>query len=562
MLEMSQEYLLKDLLMGQESRLAKEEVKEKPDGDPIELDVLIVGAGFSGMYMLYKLRKLGLKVLILESGSDVGGTWYWNRYPGARCDVESMEYSYSFSEELQQEWEWSHRFSTQPEILNYASHVADRFDLRTNIKFDSHVESTTYQEGGRYWIVVTVAGEIYTSRYCVMATGTLSLVNEPKFEGVRDFKGDWHVTGRWPHEAVNFSGKKIGIIGTGSSAVQAIPVIAREAEKLTVFQRTANYSIPANNRLLSSIEVKEFKRNYGSIRETARNNRAGIASMKIGSVGAVDVSESDRNLEYEDRWQDGGTNFLAFFNDIGTNVESNKTAAEFVKGKIREIVNDASTAELLSPTNTIGCKRLCADTEYFETYNRSNVDLIDVNQTPIVRIVEKGVETSARIHEFDMIIYAIGFDAMTGALNAMDIIGRSNVILRDKWNEGPRTYLGLSISEFPNLFTITGPGSPSVLSNMMTSIEQHVDWISKCIQHMEANGFQEIEASLESENRWMEHVADVADGTLRYTCNSWYVGANIPGKKRVFTPYAGGLPQYTDKCNEVANDGYHGFILK
>ena len=548
--------------MSQEGRSAKEEKKRNPNWDPTRLDALIVGAGFSGMYMLYKLRKLGLKALILESASDVGGTWYWNRYPGARCDVESMEYSYSFSEELQQEWEWSHKFSTQPEILNYANHVADRFDLRTDIKFDSHVESAVYEESGQYWVIATVAGEIYTSQYCVMATGTLSLVNEPKFEGVQDFKGDWHVTGRWPHEPVDFTGKKIGVIGTGSSAVQAIPVIAQNAKQLTVFQRTANYSVPANNRPLSSIEVKEFKRNYGSIREMARNNRAGIASMKVGSVGAVDVSESERNLEYEDRWQKGGTNFLASFNDIGTNAESNRTAAEFVKGKIRGIVNDLDTAELLSPTNTIGCKRLCADTEYFETYNRSNVDLIDVNRTPIVRIVEKGIETSDRVYEVDMIIYAIGFDAMTGALNAMNIIGRDNTILRDKWDEGPRTYLGLSVSGFPNLFTITGPGSPSVLSNMMTSIEQHVDWISRCIHHMEVNGLKEIEASIESENHWMEHVADVADGTLRYTCNSWYVGANIPGKKRIFTPYAGGLPQYTEKCDEVANDGYRGFTLK
>ena len=524
------------------------------------LDVVVVGAGFAGMYMLYRLREQGLNVLVLDEASEVGGTWYWNRYPGARCDVESMEYSYSFSDELQQEWEWSDRFSTQPEILEYANHVADRFDLRKNIKFASRVESMTFSDNHN-WVIETVSGEVYRSRYCVMATGTLSSINEPKFDGVDSFGGDWYVTGRWPHKAVDFTGKKVGIIGTGSSAVQAIPVIASQAEKLTVFQRTPNYSIPARNRPLTGEEVYEIKSNYSDVRDRARGNRAGIASMLVVDRGVFDVGDDERNDEFERRWQEGGTNFLAAFNDIGLDSDSNMTAADFVRSKIKDVVKDPKMANLLSPTNAIGCKRLCADTNYYETYNRDNIFLVDVNENPIERIVDKGVKTTNKTYEFDIIIYAIGFDAMTGALLSIDIKGKTNSTLREKWSEGPRTFLGLCTQGFPNMFMITGPGSPSVLSNMMTSIEQHVDWVSDCISYMYSNGRNTIEASLDSENHWTDHVEEVAENTLRYSCNSWYVGANIPGKKRVFIPYAGGLPQYTEACNEVADNGYEGFSI-
>ena len=524
------------------------------------LDVVVVGAGFAGMYMLYRLREQGLNVLVLDEASEVGGTWYWNRYPGARCDVESMEYSYSFSDELQQEWEWSDRFSTQPEILEYANHVADRFDLRKNIKFDSRVESMTFSDN-QTWVIETVSGEVYRSRYCVMATGTLSSINEPKFDGVDAFNGDWYVTGRWPHKTVDFAGKRVGIIGTGSSAVQAIPVIASQAEELTVFQRTPNYSIPARNRPLTGEEVDEIKSNYSDVRDRARGNRAGIASMIVGNRGVFDVSDDERNEEFERRWEEGGTNFLAAFNDIGLDSDSNMTVADFVRSKIKDVVKDPKMANLLSPTNTIGCKRLCADTNYYETYNRNNVFLVDVNENPIERIVEKGVRTTNKTYEFDIIIYAIGFDAMTGALLSIDIKGKSDSTLRQKWSEGPRTFLGLCTQGFPNMFMITGPGSPSVLSNMMTSIEQHVDWVSDCVSYMYSNGRNTIEASLDAENRWMDHVEEVADDTLRYSCNSWYVGANIPGKKRIFLPYAGGVPQYAKTCNEVAANGYEGFSV-
>ena len=525
------------------------------------LDVLIVGAGFAGMYMLYKFREQGLSVQVLDEASGVGGTWYWNRYPGARCDVESMEYSYSFSDDLQQEWNWSHRFSTQPEILKYANHVADRFSLREWIEFESRVESMVYSDQDNLWETVTDSGAVYKSRYCVMATGTLSSVNKPQFKGIAVFKGESYVTGRWPHESVDFSGKKVAIIGTGSSAVQAIPVIAAEAKTLTVFQRTANYSIPAQNRPLSSEEIEEVKAEYPEIRAKARSNRAGIASMEIGSHSALDVGDIDRNAEFNRRWQEGGTNFLAAYNDIGINANSNKKAADFVISKIHEAVKDPEVADLLSPSNTIGCKRLCADTDYYETYNRENVSLVDVNKTPIERIVEEGVKTSDKVYEFDIIIFAIGFDAMTGALMAIDIKGRDGYSLKEKWTNGPRTFLGLCSERFPNMFMITGPGSPSVLSNMMTSIEQHVEWISECVAYMYSNGYSAIEPIIDSENKWMDHVEEIAAETLRYSCNSWYVGANIPGKKRVFLPYAGGLPQYTDKCNEVVAGEYEGFSI-
>ena len=541
--------------------IPESEVSRGDSRKAVELDALIVGAGFAGMYMLYRLRALGLKVLAVDEASGVGGTWYWNRYPGARCDVESMEYSYSFSEELQQEWEWSDRYSVQPEILEYANHVADKFNLRSLIRFNSRIKSAHYDESCRRWDITTAKGVIYKARYCVMATGTLSSVNAPNFDGLESFQGDWYVTGRWPHSNVDFAGKTVGIIGTGSSAVQAIPVIARQAKHLTVFQRTPNYSIPASNRPLDSQEILKFKQEYSSIRETARQNRAGIASMVIGDKGVLEVTDKERNMELEKRWDEGGTNFLAAYNDIGINEVSNEIVAEFVRSKIRETVKDAKTAELLAPKNTIGCKRLCADTDYYETYNRPNVTLLDVNEAPIVRIVERGVETSDTVHDFDVIIYAIGFDAMTGALLSIDISGRAGVSLKDKWSEGPRTYLGLTIEGFPNMFTITGPGSPSVLSNMMTSIEQHVDWISQCIDYMENSGKNEIEAHPESEDDWMDHVEEVASETLRYSCNSWYVGANIPGKRRIFMPYSGGFDRYTDKCKEVAARGYEGFQL-
>ena len=523
-------------------------------------DAIIVGAGFGGMYMLHSLNKLGLKTLILEEGKGVGGTWYWNRYPGARCDVQSIEYSYSFSDELQQEWEWSHKYSTQPEILEYANHVADRFNLREHIRFNERVLSAEYVENSKIWKLETNSGNIYQSRYCVMATGSLSSINKPKFPGIDSYTGDWYITGKWPHEKIDLSGKTVGIIGTGSSAVQSIPILAENSKHLTVFQRTANYSIPANNKPLDPEEIRYVKDNYFSIREKQRQGKAGVAFNNMGTKSALEVSKEERLNEYQKRWDMGYSGFISAYTDIGINEDANETAAEFVRSKIREIVKDPVKAEILSPKNAIGCKRLCADTNYFETYNKENVSLIDVNETPIVSLVPEGVKTTEKIFNFDVVVFAIGFDAMTGALLSINIKGKNGKQLTDKWSDGPRSYLGLCIEGFPNMFTITGPGSPSVLGNMMVAIEQHVEWITKCIKDMESDGKTEIEAQEDAENEWMDHIEEVATHTLRYSCNSWYVGANVPGKKRVFMPYIGGYDVYREKCNEIALEEYSGFL--
>ena len=530
--------------------------------DADNFDAVIVGAGFAGMYMLHNLVNLGVKVLAIEEASEVGGTWYWNRYPGARCDVESIEYSYSFSEEIQQGWEWTDRYSKQPEILAYANHVADKLSLRPFIKFDTRVVAAKYNESSRVWSITTDEGRIYFARYFIMATGTLSSINQPRFEGLNSYKGNWYITGRWPRTEVDFSGKRVGIIGTGSSAVQAIPVIAKQAKHLTVFQRTPNYSIPAENKPLDPHEVANIKANYSQIRAKAKENRAGIAMMEVGTKRALETSQEEREKEYARRWRAGGTGFTAAYTDIMEKEAANETAAEFVRDQIRRSVHNSVTAEMLSPKNAIGCKRLCADTDYYITYNRDNVTLIDVNKTPIKRLVSTGLKTSERIFHLDAIIFAMGFDAMTGAILAVDIRGKSGELLKDKWIHGPQTYLGLSCNGFPNMFTITGPGSPSVLSNMMTSIEQHVEWITECIKFMTSSGKTEIEANLMAQDEWMDHVEEVANKTLRYSCNSWYVGANIPGKKRVFLPYAGGLPAYSEKCLQVASAHYQGFSVR
>ena len=538
-----------------------------------KVDVLVVGAGFAGMYILKMLKDAGYNVLVVEEADGVGGTWYWNRYPGARCDVPSLEYSYGFSDELQQEWEWSSKYSTQPEILEYANHVADRFDLKRYIRFGRRVMAATYLEETKSWYVVTSSGNQFESKYCIMATGSISAINKPKFAGLDSFKGDWYLTGRWPHENVDLSGKSVGIVGTGSSGVQTIPMLAQKAKHLTVFQRTANYSIPARNRPLDPEEVKEIKNNYGTVRERQRDTRAGIMvrvendfdnyiTVNPGMKSALEVSEEERTKEYQERWEKGFHGFLAGYTDIGLNEDANETAAEFVRSKIKETVKDPVTAEILSPKNAIGCKRLCADTNYFETYNRDNVSLIDLNETPIETLVPEGIKTSDKVFELDVVVFATGFDALTGALTSIDISGRQGRKLADKWSDGPRSFLGLAVEGFPNLFTITGPGSPAVLGNVLMAIEQHVEWVFQCIDDMESSGKTEIEADMVSEDEWMDHVEDLASETLRYSCNSWYVGANVPGKKRVFMPYTGGYDVYRKRCKDIADHGYTGFTLR
>jgi cyclohexanone monooxygenase len=527
------------------------------------IDAVVVGAGFAGMYMLYSLREQGLSVQCFERGDDVGGTWYWNRYPGARCDVESMEYSYQFDEALQQEWEWTERYAPQPEILNYANHVADRFKLRSDIQFDTSVESAEFDEATCRWLVTTSQGETYSAQWCVMATGCLSSTNLPDFVGLEDFAGDWFHTGLWPKEGVDFSGKRVAVVGTGSSAIQAIPVIADQAETLTVFQRTANFSIPAHNGPLSPKFVEQIKSGYGEFRKINNETHNGFGGRWARYEDSiVDASEQQRQTRFNEKWALGGFHFLNSISNIGANSESNKFAADYVKDKIRSIVNDQATADLLCPDQVIGCKRLCVDSGYFETFNRDSVTLVNVKDDPIERITTKGLVTGGKEYEFDIIVFATGFDAMTGSLLSIDIKGRNGQPLQEKWAAGPRTYLGLQTHGFPNLFTISGPGSPSVLTNMVVSIEQHVNWISRCISHMRMNQMNYVEAELNAEDEWVEHNNSLSELTLFPACNSWYLGANVPGKPRVFMPYVGGLHAYTIKCDEVVNNGYKGFLME
>jgi cyclohexanone monooxygenase len=525
-----------------------------------EVDVAIVGAGFAGMYMLHRLRAMGLRAYVCEAGGDVGGTWYWNRYPGARCDIESMQYSYQFSDALQQEWEWSERYAAQPEILRYARHVADRFDLRRDIRFDTRVEAATFDQNSGTWSLATSSGDRIEAPFCVMATGCLSAPNLPAFEGRDSFEGPTYLTGQWPHEEVDFSGKRVAVIGTGSSAIQSIPIIARQAAHLYVFQRTASYSIPAHNRPLDAETVRTVKADYAGMRARAWRTHVGV-DFDYRQQSALEATPEERQREYEARWQQGGLGFMGGFGDLLLSHEANATAADFVRAKIRDIVRDPEVAQNLSPKNIIGAKRLCVDTGYYTTFNRPNVTLIDVGDRPIERISAEGVRAHGRTYPVDAIVYATGFDAMTGALLRIDIRGRGGVRLRDRWAYGPRSYLGLQVAGFPNLFTITGPGSPSVLTNMLPSIEQHVNWIAACLDQLRDRALTRIEASTPAEDAWMAHVQEAANATIKGTTGSWYVGANIAGKPRTFMPYIGGVPAYLKKCDEVVAKGYEGFLL-
>ena len=531
------------------------------DPTPTTVDAVIVGAGFGGMYMLHQLRKQGLTCRVFEAGTGVGGTWYWNRYPGARCDVESMQYSYSFADDLQQEWSWSELFAGQPEILQYANHVADRLDLRRDMRFETRVTGATFNETTHRWTVRTDKGDVVTTTYCIMASGCLSTARKPDFPGMDLFRGKTYHTGHWPHEGVDLTGLRVGVIGTGSSAIQTIPVIAEAAQHLTVFQRTPNFSIPSRNGPMPSDYENQWKTTYPEQRAAARMTSSGVL-RDPNDFSALDVSDQERQSILEDRWSRGGTSFMAAFNDLALNQTSNDFAAEFVRNKIRAMVKDPATAELLAPKgHPIGTKRICVDTDYFLTYNRDNVTLVDVSKTPIAAMTEKGLGVGDTEYEFDAIVFATGFDAMTGTLTRIDIKGREGEALADKWEAGPRTYLGLMTAGFPNLFLITGPGSPSVLSNMIVSIEQHVEWVANCIAHLGARQLDCIEADRTAEDNWVLHVNEVAYQTLYPSANSWYMGANIPGKPRVFMPYIGGVGKYRETCAEIATEGYTGFRL-
>lgn len=526
-----------------------------------KIDVVIVGAGFGGMYMLHRLRGLGMSAVVFDVAAGVGGTWYWNRYPGARCDVESMQYSYSFDESIQQDWQWSEIFAGQPEILRYANFVADRLDLRRDMRFETRVTGAEFDEAINRWSVRTDRGDVLSARFCVMATGCLSAARMPDFPGTNSFKGKIYHTGHWPHEGVDFTGLRVGVVGTGSSAIQSIPVIAAQAAQVTVFQRTPNFSIPSRNGPMTEDYARSWKDVYPARRAEARMTRNGILANP-NDQSAIETPEADRLAVYENRWESGGTTFMAAFNDLIFNKASNDTAAEFVRSKIRSMVKDPAKAELLAPTNhPIGTKRICVDTDYYLTFNRPNVDLVDIRNAPIEAVTPDGLRVGGKDYAFDAIVFATGFDAMTGALTRMGIVGRAGEALEDKWAAGPRTYLGLMTAGFPNMFMITGPGSPSVLSNMMVSIEQHVDWIADCLGHLRDRGVDCIEATLTAENAWVDHGIEVAHTTLYPSAASWYMGANIPGKPRVFMPYIGGVGAYRMKCDEIAANGYEGFAL-
>jgi cyclohexanone monooxygenase len=527
-------------------------------------DAIVIGAGFSGLYQLHKLRDdLGMSVRLLEAGSGVGGTWYWNRYPGARCDSESYYYSYSFSKEIEQEWEWTERYPDHFEIRAYLNHVADRLDLRRDIQLDTRVSGATFDDEANRWTVTTDNGESFTAQFLITAVGCLSAANVPQLKGLANFEGESYHTAAWPHEGVDFTGKRVGQIGTGSTGIQAAPAIAAQAGHLTVFQRTANYSIPARNGPLDPAFVREVKANYGAVRDKARAAPNGHP-FDVSTRSALSVSPEERERIFQSAWDRGGLRFRATFEDLLSSKEANETASEFLRRKIRDIVKDPEVAERLTPRDHgFATKRPPIDTDYFDTFNRDNVLLVDLKKEPIVEITERGVRTTEAEYELDILVFATGFDALTGPLIAMDIRGSDGMSLKDAWAEGPRTYLGLQTPGFPNLFTITGPGSPSVLTNMPVAIEQHVDWISDCIRHLREAGLERIEATPEAATKWGEHVNDAANATLLpQASSSWYLGANVPGKPRAFMPYAGGMAHYARICEQVARDGYSGFALR
>lgn len=528
---------------------------------PAAVDVVVVGAGFAGLYALHKFRSRGLAVRVFEAAPDVGGTWYYNRYPGARCDVESLDYSYSFSDELQQEWDWTEKYATQAEILRYMNWVADKLDLRTGITFNTRVTGAVLDEESLRWTITTDTGETVSSRFCVMATGPLSAALTPDIPGRDSFAGEVFHTAHWPHDGVDFTGQRVAVIGTGSSGIQSIPIIAEQAAQLYVFQRTANYSIPAGNVPIAAEELAEAKANYAERRRISM--RSGGGSPYIATTKrTMEVTPAERREAFEKRWQLGGVLFSKTFPDQMIDAAANEEARKFWEEKIRALIDDPAVAELLIPNDhPIGTKRICTDSNYFQTFNRPNVTLVSIRRTPIKSIDATGINTTDAHYDLDAIVFATGFDALTGTLDKIDIVGRGGERLRDDWSEGPRTYLGLGDDGFPNMFFVTGPGSPSVLANMVLAGESHVNWISDCIAHLDEHGYCAIEATPEAVDNWLAECAQRAEGTLFTKANSWYMGANVPGKPRKFMLFIGGFGAYNDICAEVADAGYKGFEL-
>lgn len=525
------------------------------------LDVIVVGAGFAGLYALHKLRGQGLSVRVLEAAPEVGGTWYYNRYPGARCDVESVDYCYSFSDELQREWNWTEKYATQSEILEYLNWVADKLDLRRDIVFGTRVVSAVLDETTLRWTLRTDTGQALSTRFAVMATGPLSAAMTPDFPGLATFAGETHHTAHWPHEPVDFTGKRVAVIGTGSSGIQSIPIIAEQAAHLYVFQRTPNYSVPAGNAPLSPAELDEIKAGYAQRRDLSWRSGGG-SPHQTAAKPTMEFSPAERRAAFERRWQLGGVLFSKTFPDQITDLEANEEARKFYEEKVRAVIDDPAVADLLIPTDhPIGAKRICTDSNYFQTFNRRNVTLVSLRDTPIESIDPAGINTTDSHYDLDMIVLATGFDAMTGALSSIDIVGRDGVTLREDWAQGPRTYLGLGVDGFPNLFLISGPGAPAVLANMVLHAEAQVDWIAQAIGYLDRQGCAAIEATLDSVDGWGAECARRAETTLFTKANSWYMGANVPGKPRGFMLFVGGFATYNDICADVADAGYRGFDL-
>lgn len=534
--------------------------QKHPAQNGTDFDAVVIGAGFSGLYMLHRLREAGFTARAYEAGEDVGGVWYWNRYPGARCDSESIYYNYTFSDELLQEWTWSSRYPEQPEILRYLGYVADKFDLRRDIQFKTRIISAHYDEENNRWMITMEDGTCVSATYFISGVGCLSAANIPKFKGLQNFKGKWYHTGHWPHEKVDFKGKRVGVIGNGSSGVQSIPVIAQEAEHLTVFQRTAQFTIPARNHPYDPEFIRQTKENYGEIREKMKDSWAGFP-IAPSLRSALEDTEEVRQKVYETAWEKGGFHLTYTYRDLTMDEGANETVSAFIRSKIRETVHEAQVAEKLLPTYYFGTKRPILDTHYFETYNRDNVTLVDVKKAPIEEITAKGLRTSDAEYELDILVFATGYDGMTGPLLKIDIRGKDGLTLKEKWSEGAhvQTYLGIANAGFPNFFMITGPESPSVLANMPLAIEQHVEWISDCLTDMRERNVDTIEAIPEAEVAWSKHCREVADTTLYPKADSWYTGANIPGKPRSFLIYLGGFGHYRQICKDVAEKGYDGF---
>jgi cation diffusion facilitator CzcD-associated flavoprotein CzcO len=525
------------------------------------LDAVVVGAGFAGLYALHKLRSQGLSVRVYEAAPEVGGTWYYNRYPGARCDVESVDYCYSFSDALQQEWTWTEKYATQAEILRYMKWVADKLDLRSGITFNTRVVSAVLDEDTLCWTVTTDAGEVVTARFCIMATGPLSAALTPDFPGLSSFAGEVYHTAHWPHQPVDFTGKRVAVIGTGSSGIQSVPIIAEQADALYVFQRTPNYSVPAGNRPLTDEDVAEYKANYDERRRLAWRSGGGSPHLAHPKK-TMQASPEERRAAFEKRWELGGVLFSKTFSDQLTDIAANEEARKFYEEKVRAVIDDPDTADLLIPTDhPIGTKRICTDTNYFQTFNRPNVKLVSVRKTPIESIDATGINTTDAHYDLDAIVLATGFDAMTGALSKIGIVGRGGQPLRDDWKHGPRTYLGLAVDGFPNLFIVSGPGAPAVLANMVLHAEAHVNWIADCISVLDKHGYAAIEADVDAVNLWIAECAARAEATLFPKADSWYMGANVPGKPRVFMLFVSGFAVYNDICAEVAAAGYSGFNL-